>query len=88
MDKDKVMDNTTETPEVIMFTSDTCGYCHAAKDYLDSLGVKYTEKNVSQDVEARKELIQKKFMGVPVIIVGDETIQGFNKDRLSELFEK
>lgn len=88
MDKDKVMDNTTETPEVIMFTSDTCGYCHAAKDYLDSLGVKYTEKNVSQDVEARKELIQKRFMGVPVIIVGDETIQGFNKDRLSELFEK
>ena len=88
MEKDKVMDNTTDTPEVIMFTSDTCGYCHAAKDYLDSLGVKYTEKNVSQDVDARKELIEKKFMGVPVIIVGDETIQGFNKDRLSELFEK
>lgn len=93
MDKEKQVVNNCEdkmeakdTPEVVIYTSDTCGYCHAAKDYLDSLGVKYTEKNVSQDVEARKELIQKKFMGVPVIIVGEETIQGFNKERLSELF--
>lgn len=96
MDKDKLIQEnngeeqveTKETPEVIIYTSDTCGYCHAAKEYLDAIGVKYNEKNVSRDVDARKELIQKKFMGVPVIIVGDETIQGFNKDRLAELFEK
>jgi len=85
MGEDKV--ETKKTPEVIIYTSDTCGYCHAAKEYLDAIGVAYTEKNVSRDVDARKELIQKKFMGVPVIIVGDETIQGFNKDRLAELFE-
>lgn len=99
MDNEKVCDDTVveekdtvtegkENPEVIIYTSDTCGYCHAAKEYFDSIGVQYTEKNVSQDVNARKELIQKKFMGVPVIIIGDETIQGFNKERLSELFEK
>lgn len=76
------------TPDVLIYTSDTCGYCHAAKEYLDSIGVKYQEKNVSKDVEARKELIQKRFMGVPVIMVGNETIQGFDKERLAELLEK
>ncbi|MDI9471381.1 MAG: glutaredoxin family protein [Tissierellia bacterium] len=65
--------------EVIIYTSNTCGYCHLAKDYLDSLNVSYVEKNVSTDLDARKELIQKGFMGVPVLIIGGETIQGFDK---------
>lgn len=75
-----------DQPEVIIYTSDTCGYCHAAKDYFNENGIKYTEKNVSQDVDARKELISKKIRGVPYILVGDEAIEGFNRDRLSELF--
>ncbi len=36
-------------------------------------------------MEARKELIQKGFMGVPVIYVGDEIIHGFDKPKLQEL---
>ncbi len=70
--------------EVIIYTSNTCGYCHAAKDYFDSLKVGYTEKNVSTDLEARKELIQKGFMGVPVIIIDGEIIQGFDKAAIDE----
>lgn len=71
--------NTEKTKEVIIYTSNTCGYCHAAKDYFDSLNVPYTEKNVNTDLDARKELIQKGFMGVPVILIDGETIQGFDK---------
>jgi glutaredoxin len=56
-----------------------------AKDYLTEKGVAYTEKNVSTDIEARKELMSKGFMGVPVIYVGEEVIQGFNKAKLDEL---
>lgn len=70
---------------VIVFSSNTCGYCTMAKDYLSENGVSYVEKNVSTDLEARKELMSKGFMGVPVIYVGDEVIQGFNKARLDEL---
>ncbi len=70
---------------VVIYTSNTCGYCHAAKDYLQSINVEYTEKNVSTDPAARKELIQKGFMGVPVIVVDGETIQGFDKAKLESL---
>jgi len=72
---------------VVIFTSDTCGYCNMAKDYFNELNVEYTEKNVSKDVSARKELMSKGFMGVPVIYVDDEIIQGFDKQRLDELFK-
>lgn len=72
---------------VVIYSSNTCGYCVEAKKYLDSIGVAYTEKNVSVDVEARKELMSQGFMGVPVIFVDNEIIQGFDKRRLDELLK-
>lgn len=72
---------------VIIYTSNTCGYCHTAKDYLDNLGVEYNERNVSTDMDARKELMQKGFMGVPVILIDDEVIQGFDKARIDQLLK-
>lgn len=72
-------------PKVTVFTSSTCPHCKTAKDYLKEKGVEFEERNVQNDPEARKELIQKGYMGVPVIVVGDEEIQGFDKARLDEL---
>lgn len=72
---------------VVIYTSNTCGYCHEAKSYLSSIGVDYTEKNVSTDTQARKELMSQGFMGVPVIFVDDEIIQGFDKGKLDELLK-
>jgi len=71
--------------KITIYTSDTCGYCHLAKDYLKEKGVAFEEKNVSRDATARKELMSKGFMGVPIINVDDEVIQGFDKNRLDEL---
>lgn len=70
---------------VVVYSSNTCGYCAMVKEYLDDNHVQYTEKNVSTDIEARKELMSKGFMGVPVIYIEDEIIQGFDKDRMDAL---
>lgn len=71
--------------KVTVFTSNTCGYCHLAKDFLNENSIEFEEKNVSTDTAARKELMAKGFMGVPVIYVDEEVIQGFDKVKLSEL---
>lgn len=70
---------------VTVFSSNTCGYCTMVKDYLNEKNVAFVERNVSSDVEARKELMSKGFMGVPIIYVEDEVIQGFDKAKLDEL---
>ncbi|MGO1712951.1 MAG: glutaredoxin family protein, partial [Senegalia sp. (in: firmicutes)] len=54
---------------VTIYTSNTCPHCGTAKQYLSEKGVEYTERNIQTDPSARKELIQKGYMGVPVIIV-------------------
>lgn len=55
-----------------------------AKDFFNENGVAYTDYNVAQDLEKRQEMIQKSGqMGVPVILVGDQLIIGFDKERLA-----
>lgn len=71
--------------KVIVYTSTTCAYCHAAKEYLDEKGVSYEEKNISTDSDAKKELISMGYMGVPIIMVDGDVVEGFNKNKLDEL---
>ncbi len=70
---------------VVIYSSNTCSYCTIAKEYLKEKGVSYEEKNISTDPAARRELMQKGYMGVPVIIVNGEEIVGFDKPRLEQL---
>ena len=74
--------------QTTIYTSNTCPHCITAKEYLKEKGVEYIEKNVQTDPEARKELIKKGYMGVPVIIIGEEEISGFNKDKVDQALSK
>jgi glutaredoxin-like YruB-family protein len=74
--------------KITVFSSNTCPHCVTAKDYLKSKGIEFTEKNVSTDMEARKELMGMGYMGVPIILVDDEVIEGFNKAKLDELIKE
>lgn len=72
-------------PKVVVFTSNTWPHCFTAKDYLSEKGINYEEKNVSSDMNARKELMSMGYMGVPIIMVDDTVVEGFNKSKLDEL---
>ena len=73
-------------PKVTIYSTPTCHFCHAAKDFFSANGLPFTEYNVATDLEKRKEMIQKSGqMGVPVITVGDNLVVGFDEDRLRGL---
>lgn len=69
---------------VVVYTSDTCTYCVAAKDYLKQKGVQYEERNI-KDVTYRKELMAMGYMSVPVIKIGDEVVLGFDQAKIDSL---
>jgi glutaredoxin len=57
-----------------------------AKDFFKEKNVDFEDFNVSTDLEKRKEMINKSGqMGVPVILIGDQLIVGFNKPKIVEL---
>ena len=74
--------------DVTIYTTQTCGWCNAAKQFFQEHGVEYVEKDVSSDPAAREELLNKsQQLGVPVIDVGGDIVVGFNQPKLAELLE-
>ena len=72
--------------QVTIYSTPTCHFCHAAKDFFTANHVQFTDINVASDLEKRKEMIEKSGqMGVPVITIGNDLIVGFDEDRLKEL---
>lgn len=68
-----------------IYSSSTCTNCVAAKEYLKEKGYEYDERNISTDPEAKKELISMGYMGVPIIMIDDEVIVGFDKSKLDQV---
>ena len=74
--------------KAVIYTSSTCPYCTMAKDYLKEKGVELEEKNVQTDPQARQELMEKGYTGVPVIVMDGEEIVGFDKSKLEKMLDK
>ena len=72
--------------QVTIYSTPTCHFCHAAKDFFSANGVAFTDYNVGTDLAKRKEMIEKSGqMGVPVITGGKDLIVGFDEPKLREL---
>lgn len=69
--------------KITVYSADWCAYCHAAKQYLDKLGIKYTEKNVEDDRAFAEEAIAKSNqMGIPVLDIDGTIIVGFDRPKI------
>jgi glutaredoxin-like YruB-family protein len=69
--------------KVTVYSATWCAFCHAAKDYLDKLGVKYTDKDIETDQAYAQEAVEKSNqMGIPVLDIDGEIIIGFDRPRI------
>ena len=78
-----------EPKNIVIYSTTTWPWCNRAKEYLSSKGFAYTDYDVGRDREKAKEMIQKSGqMGVPVIMINEQIIVGFNQARIDELLAK
>lgn len=72
--------------KVIVYSTPTCPHCVTVKKYLQDKGIQFVNYNVAEDEEARAQMLEKTGrMAVPVILVDDEVIVGFDKGKLDKL---
>ena len=72
--------------KVSIYSTPTCHYCNLAKEYFAQNNVPFENSNVSEDANRRQEMIDRTGqMGVPVIMIDDELIVGFNKPLIAQL---
>jgi glutaredoxin-like YruB-family protein len=74
--------------EVTIYTTPTCPWCHKAKAWFRDKKIRYREIDITSDRKGLEEMVKISGQtGVPVIVVGDEVIVGFNQNRLNEIFK-
>jgi len=72
--------------KVRIYSTPSCNFCQQAKEFLTEKGIEFDTFDVSSDKEALSEM--RKISGgartVPVIVVGDAVIVGFERDRVEK----
>lgn len=77
------------TKDIIVYSTPTWPYCRQAKEYLSQKGIAYKDYDVAADRSKAREMIEKSGqMGVPVIVVDNDIMVGFNQAKLDELLAK
>ena len=59
-----------------------CGACEMVKEFLRLRGKEFLERNVSVDLQGRKELLELGFDATPVTVIGDSVVEGFDVEKI------
>jgi len=79
----------TQKIEVVFYAVENCKACDLARRDLVTRGVKFSERNPEQDTDVGKALIERfGKVEVPVILVGDVSVKGYNPIWLEAELEK
>ncbi len=71
--------NEQATPEITLYTSAVCAYCVAAKNFLRSKGLAWTEVRIDTDPAERERMVAlARKTSVPQIFVGDVHVGGYD----------
>ena len=54
------------------------------KGYLSQKGVEYTVRNISQDLEARRAVIDMGYRSTPVTLIGEHKVLGFDRAQIDD----
>lgn len=71
--------------KIIVYGAEWCGFCHAARRYLDDKGVKYDYRDVEHDMDDMRAAMEKSGQtGIPVIDIDGTIIIGFDRPRIDQ----
>lgn len=75
-------------PKVVIYSTPSCPWCVKAKRYLKEKGIRFKDVDVSKDSSAAQDMIRKTGqLGVPVVLIGDKPVVGFNRPLIDRLLE-
>jgi len=73
---------------VVVYGTDTCPYCLQARAYLRERAIPFIDRDVDNSDQGRRDFAALGKRVVPVILVGDRLLTGFNKKHLDAALAK
>jgi len=65
---------------VIVYSMEDCVECTIVKKMLTEEGVSFEVRDITKSEDYKKEVEKYGFLGVPVTVVGDRAVKGFNPE--------
>lgn len=81
------------TPQVTIYSTTWCGFCHSLEQYLEQKKVTYITKDIEKDQSAYNELMEAiggtgNFRGVPTSSINGEIVVGFDRPKIDSALAK
>lgn len=73
--------------KVLIYSTARCPKCREVKQYLQSKKISFVEFDVEKNRRAAKEFARLNGRGVPVLIVGNTRMDGFEKKRFDKIYQ-
>ncbi|MGJ9419824.1 glutaredoxin family protein [Massilia sp. CMS3.1] len=70
--------------KVVLYGTPTCPYCGQARDYLKARGVVFADYDLTTSPQGKQAYDQLKGKGVPLMLIGERRIDGFNEQAIAE----
>ncbi len=71
--------------KVTVYKAEWCSWCHKLIDFLDENKIEYEVKDVDNAENAEEAMSVSGQGGIPVTVIGDNVIIGFDVEKLKEL---
>jgi glutaredoxin-like YruB-family protein len=74
---------------VTVYSTPTCAFCHALKEYLKSKKIHFKEKDLTQDMDAQKWVLDHTGqLAVPVSDIDGDVVVGFDRPRIEAILRE
>ncbi|MCX4186314.1 glutaredoxin family protein [Methylophaga sp. OBS4] len=74
-------------PEVVMYSTEWCGFCKKARKYFRDNNIAFTDYDIEKNLAAKQRYDQMGATGVPVILVEDKRMNGFNVEGFKRIYQ-
>ncbi|MEE9448118.1 MAG: glutaredoxin domain-containing protein [Arenicellales bacterium] len=78
----------TYQDKVVMYSTSWCGYCKQARRHFQANNIDYIEFDIEKNRKAKRAYDKLGGRGVPVILVGNQRMNGFNKASFDRLYAR
>lgn len=72
-------------PRITLYSTRRCPHCARVRQYLRNKGLRFQELDVQTNPRAQKAFARLGARGVPVTMIGDVRVDGFDPRRLDTL---
>ncbi|WGV61439.1 glutaredoxin family protein [Brevibacillus brevis] len=70
--------------QAIVYSSTHCNFCQQLKSYLTEQNISFEERNIDEKEEYFQELSRLGVMSVPLTVIGEKQVLGFNPTRIKK----